>query len=81
MENGMDKYFVREEWNWSISCLNDSESKEKGRKRVKIQNISRGIMSPDILSSFGACLWNRSVFIVDPRLNEIAKPTRQKVNT
>ena len=68
MENGMDKCFIRGEWNWPISCLNDSESKEKGLERVKIQNISRGSMPPDLPRSFGASLGNRSVFILDPRL-------------
>ena len=48
--------------------LNDSETQERGLEGVKIQKISWGSMPPDPPRSFSACLGNRSVFILDPRL-------------
>ena len=39
LENGLDKCFIRGAWNWSISCLNDSETQERGLKGVKIRTI------------------------------------------
>ena len=51
----MDKCFIRRECNWPISCLNDSESKEKGLERVKIQKIYRESMPSDRPRNFGAC--------------------------
>ena len=39
--------FIQGEWNWPISCLNDSETQERGLKGVKIQKISWGSMSLD----------------------------------
>ena len=54
------KGFIRGEWNWPISCLNDSET-----QGVEIQKNSRGSVPPDPLETypFGARLENRSVFI------------------
>lgn len=34
--------FIHGEWNWPISCLNESETQERGLHGVKIQNIFRG---------------------------------------
>ena len=34
--------FIHREWNWPISCLNDSETQERGLHGVKIQKIFRG---------------------------------------
>ena len=50
---------IRGEWNWPVSCLNDSETQETG-----------GIPPDPPLEawSFGARLENRSVFNLDPRL-------------
>ena len=31
--------FIQGEWNWPISCLNDSETQERGHERVQIQNF------------------------------------------
>ena len=68
LENGLDKCCIRGEWNWPISHLNDSETQERGLEGVKIQNISWGSMPPYPPRSFGACIGNQSVFILDPRL-------------
>ena len=64
----MDKCCIRGEWNWPISHLNDSETQERGLEGVKIQKISWGSMPPYPPRSFGACIGNQSVFILDPRL-------------
>ena len=45
-----------------ISCLNNSETQEMGLWGVKIQNITRGNIPPDLPR-----IRNRSVFILDPR--------------
>ena len=68
LENGLDKCFIRGELNWPISHLNDSETQERGLEGVKIQKISWWSMPPDSPRRFNACLGNRSVFILDPRL-------------
>ena len=47
-----------------MSCLNGSETQERGLWGVKIQNITRGSIPSD-LPRIGI----RSVFILDPRLN------------
>ena len=58
--------FIRGEWNWPISCLNDSQTQERGLQGVKFQgNIFR---TPLDACTFGARSGNRSVFILDPRL-------------
>ena len=31
--------FIQGEWNWPISCLNDSETQERGHERVQIQTF------------------------------------------
>ena len=59
LENGLDKCFIRGEFNWSISHLNDSETQERGLEGVKIPKSSWGSMPQDPPRSFGACLGNR----------------------
>ena len=61
------------ELNWPISHLNDSETQERGLEGVKIQKISWWSMPPDSPRRFNACLGNRSVFILDPRLKCLYK--------
>ena len=45
--------FIRREWNWPTSRLNDSETQERGLKVVKIQKISCD--SPCSLIPLEAC--------------------------
>ena len=55
------KGFIRGEWNWTISCLNDSET-----QGAEIQKKIPGEACPRIpleTYPFGARLENRSVFI------------------
>ena len=67
---------ARGECNWPISsCLNDTETQEKG---VKIRKISRGSMSPDFprnLRFRRSPLENRSAFILDQRLYLTSLPS------
>ena len=58
--------FTRGGWNWPISCLNDSQTQERGRQGVKFTgNMSRILLEA---CAFGVRSGNRSVFILDPRL-------------
>ena len=62
---------IRREWNWPISCLNESETQERGPKEAEIQKISCGSPCPLIpleACALGVCLENRSKFILDPPL-------------
>ena len=54
---------------WPISCLNDSETQERGLKGEKSKQFP-GEARPTPLEdcAFGASLGNRSVFILVPRL-------------
>ena len=66
--------FIQGKRNWPISCLNDSETQEKGLKGVKLKSkkVSRESIPPDFPESFrlrrSFSLGNRSVFFLDPRL-------------
>ena len=55
--------FIREEWNWPISCLNDSGTQERGLRELKSERIARGSMRPKDprleACAFGARLGNR----------------------
>ena len=57
--------------NWPISCMNDSETKERGFLGVKIQKFPSGVylQTPLEACTFDARFRNQSVFILDPRLN------------
>ena len=53
-----------------LSCLNDSETQERGLWEVKIENIFPlgQAPGPPKACAFGARLGNRSVLILDPHL-------------
>ena len=61
---------MRGAWNWPISCLNYSETKERGLWGVKIQTISQGSVPWDPPRSLCLCrsltCRKSSVFILDP---------------
>ena len=60
--------FIQGEWNWPISCLNDSETQERGHERVQIQNFpGEHVRAPS--RSFSVRLVNWSVFILDACLS------------
>ena len=67
--------FILGEWNWPISCLKDPETQEKGLYFLGCQNLKnfQGDLGPrpPEACAFGARLGNRSVFILDPRLETV----------
>ena len=65
------KGFIRGEWNWPISCLNGSET-----QGVEIPKNIPGEACPRTpleTYPFGARLENRSVFILDPPRDAVAR--------
>ena len=64
--------FIQGKWDWPISCLKDSETQEKGLYFLGCQNLKhfQGEPAPDPpeACASGVRLGNRSVFILDPRL-------------
>ena len=58
--------FIQGEWNWPISCLNDSETQERGLKTFPGKQAHPPPPPEDC--AFGARFGNRSVFILDLRL-------------
>ena len=62
--------------NWSISRMNDSETKERGLLGVKIKKFPGGVylQTPLEACTFSARFGNQSVFILDPRLSSPCRP-------
>ena len=54
---------------WPISCLNDSETKER-RRKLYWGSMPRTLLEACTLS-FGTCLGNRSLFMLDPPLRHL----------
>ena len=83
LENGLDKFYFsnllasatlsclkREAWNWPISCLNYSETQERGLWEIKSRKLLGGASFWKFLEAlaFSAHLGNWSIFILDPLL-------------
>ena len=59
LENGLNKCFIRGEWNWPV-CRNNSKTQEEDFRELKSKTDPGGAY-PRTPRSFEACLGNRSV--------------------